>query len=98
MGVLFIGRKVDKGGQGEKVLATIELIVAVLNIGMHTAVNIYEMTETWPDKDEERTGYQILISVSSPLPYIAFLRGNHFTDFFDRSSEVPPQSERTLRS
>ncbi|KAL8692992.1 MAG: hypothetical protein Q9218_002081 [Villophora microphyllina] len=63
VGVLFIGRKVDKGGQGEKVLATVELIVAVLNIGMHTAVNIYEMTESWADKDEERTGYQILISI-----------------------------------
>ena len=70
----------------------------VLNMGMYTAVNIYEMTESWPDKDEERTGYQILISVSSPLPFIAFLEGENFTDSFDRSSEVRPQSEKTLRS
>ncbi|KAL9624348.1 MAG: hypothetical protein Q9160_001310 [Pyrenula sp. 1 TL-2023] len=61
--VLAIARKVDKGGKGEKVLAVIEGAVALLNIGMHTAVNVAEFAEDWSGKDEERTGYQILISV-----------------------------------
>ncbi|EUC41746.1 hypothetical protein COCMIDRAFT_29524 [Bipolaris oryzae ATCC 44560] len=61
--ILAIARKVDKGGKGEQVLAVIEGSIALLNIGLHTAVNVAELTEEWQGKDEERTGYQILISV-----------------------------------
>ena len=44
-------------------LAVIEGAIALVNIGLHTAVNVAELTEDWQGKDEERTGYQILISV-----------------------------------
>lgn len=43
-------------------VAGVEGGIAILNIGLNMAVNISEFTETWNEKDEERTGYQILIS------------------------------------
>lgn len=53
------GSKADKGGNGEKVLSVIEGAIALLNIGLHTAVNAAELVEEWNDKDEEQTVYQI---------------------------------------
>ncbi|EQB45598.1 hypothetical protein CGLO_15503 [Colletotrichum gloeosporioides Cg-14] len=61
--VLAISRKVDKDGQGEKILATIEGATALVNIVLNIAIDTAELTEDWAGKDEERTGYQILIAI-----------------------------------
>ncbi|KAK4167409.1 hypothetical protein QBC43DRAFT_285840 [Cladorrhinum sp. PSN259] len=61
--VLAIARKVDQGGQSEKVLAVIEGSTAVLNIILSSVVNGAELVQDWKDKDDERTAYQVLISV-----------------------------------
>ncbi|KAK7403328.1 hypothetical protein QQX98_010917 [Neonectria punicea] len=61
--VLAIAHKADKGGKGEKLRAVLEGAVAMLNIGLNIAINTAELVDDWTDKDEERTGYQILIAV-----------------------------------